>query len=115
MKLFLLIHKDDAALEAFFRAVRAEKLAGFTVLPSTGVGRTSEKSVEEFSFKSLARLLNDDGERLKNVTVFSFVEDDKLPRVLELATSHCTDVGKPGAGLYAVLPVEMIAGLDAGV
>lgn len=112
MKLFLLVHKDDAALENFIRSVRAEKLAGFTVLPSTGVGRTSQKPLEEFSFKALSRLMSDGGERIKNVTVFSFIEDDKLPRLLELTRTHCTDIGKPGAGLYAILPVEAIAGLD---
>jgi hypothetical protein len=112
MKLFLLVHKDDAALANFFKAVRSEKLTGFTVLPSTGVGRTSQKPLEEFSFRALSRLMNDEGERIKNVTVFSFIEDDKLPRLLELTKLHCTDIGKPGAGLYAVLPVEAIAGLD---
>jgi hypothetical protein len=112
MKLFFLVHKDDAALANFFKAVRAEKLTGFTVLPSTGVGRMSQKPLEEFSFKALSRLMNDDGERIKNVTVLSFIADDKLPRVLELTKLHCTDIGKPGAGLYAILPVEAIGGLD---
>jgi hypothetical protein len=112
MKLFLLVHKDDGALANFFQAVRAEKLTGFTVLPSTGVGRMSQKPLEEFSFKALSRLMNDDGERIRNVTVLSFIEDDKLPRLLELTQLHCTDIGKPGAGLYAVLPVEAMAGLE---
>jgi hypothetical protein len=114
MKLFLLVHKQDAALEAFFRAVHAEKLAGFTMLPSTGVGRTSQKPLEEFGFGALFRAMRDDGEPIKNVTVLSFVSDDKLPRVLELTKLHCTDIGKPGTGLYAVLPVETIAGLELG-
>jgi hypothetical protein len=111
MKLFLLIHKDDAALESFIRAVRAEKLTGFTVLPSTGVGRVSQKPFEEFSFKALSRLMTEQGERIKNVTLLSFISDDKLPRLLELTKLHCTDIGKPGTGLYAILRVENIVGL----
>jgi hypothetical protein len=112
MKLFLLVHKQDAALETFIRAVRAEKLTGFTILPSTGVGRASQKPLEEFGFGALFRLLNNSGEPIKNVTLLSFIEDDKLPRLLELTKLHCTNIGKPGTGLYAILNVETIEGLS---
>ncbi|MGL4612258.1 MAG: hypothetical protein ACRCYY_21690 [Trueperaceae bacterium] len=112
MKLFLFVHKDDTALASFIKAARVEQLTGFTLLPSTGAGRTSQKPIEEFAF-GFSRLLRGEGERLKNVTLFSVIADDKLPRLIELMKQHCTDIGQPGAGLYVVLPIEAAGGLEA--
>jgi hypothetical protein len=112
--LLVLIHRDTAALEAFFGDVRRENLAGFTLLRSSGVGRTSDRVPLEFSSGGLLSLLTGSGEsdRLENTTALSFVEDAHLPRVLELLRARITDLGQPGGGLYTVLPVESSGGLE---
>jgi hypothetical protein len=114
MKLLVVIHRDNAALEAFFQDVRRENLAGFTVLRSSGVGRTSERVPLEFSGGGLLSLLTGSGEagRLENTTALSFVDDTRLERVLAILRTHLTDLNKPGSGLYAVLNVETSGGLE---
>jgi hypothetical protein len=109
MKLLLIIHRDDAALEAFITAVRQANLAGFTLLHSSGIGRTSHTQPLEFGFMGL--LTGSEG-RLENSTLLSFVEDDKLPEVTALLTTHIKDFGTRGGGMYAVLPVESFGGLE---
>jgi hypothetical protein len=114
MKLLLLVHRDDAALERFIAVVRQQNLAGFSLLPSSGVGRTSDKITTEFGMAGLLGLLTGAGEsqRLRNTTVFSLIHDEHLPKVLEILHQHVTDFGKPGGGVYAVLPVEQFGGLE---
>jgi nitrogen regulatory protein PII len=115
MKLLMVIHRDDSELERFLSAVRAENLAGFTLMRSSGVGRTSQKIPLEFGMGGLMGLLtgeSDKSTRLENTTALSLVHDERLPRVLELLNQHCTDVGKPGGGLYAVLNVSDYGGLE---
>jgi hypothetical protein len=109
MKLLLIIHRDDAALEAFINATRQANLAGFTVLRSSGIGRTSQRQPLEFGFMGF---LTGDANRLENSTLLSFVEDTKLPEVQKLLHDHIKDFGEPGGGMYAVLPVESFGGLE---
>jgi hypothetical protein len=109
MKLLVVIHRDDAALEAFMTAVRQSNLAGFTLLRSSGIGRTSQRQPLEFGFMGL--LSGNEG-RLENSTVLSFVEESKLPEVQALLHSHVKDFGAPGGGMYAVLPVESFGGIE---
>lgn len=106
----MIIHRDDAALEAFIEAVRSENLTGFTLLRSSGIGRTTEAKPLEFSFMDL--LKGQDSSRLENSTLLSFVDDERLARVIELLKQHITDFDAPGGGMYAVLPVESFGGVE---
>ena len=106
----MLVHRDDAALQRFIDAARAEKLAGFTILPSHGVGRGTDAHPTEFSVGGLLNLLQ--GDRLENTTVLSLVSEDRLPRMLELVRAHLTDLDQPGGGVYAVLPVDAFGSLE---
>ncbi len=114
MKLLMIVHRDDAALEAFIGAVRQEHLAGFTLTRSGGVGRTSQKPIEEMRIGGFLGFLtgNNEDTRLKNITLWSVVHDERLPRVLELLNQHIPDVDQVGGGLYVVLPVESFGGLE---
>jgi hypothetical protein len=109
MKLLIIIHRDDTALEAFIAATRQANLAGFTVLRSNGIGRTSQRQPLEFGFMGL---LAGSESRLENSTLLSFVEDAKLPEVQKLLLDHIKDFGAPGGGMYAVLPVEAFGGIE---
>jgi hypothetical protein len=109
MKLLVIIHRDDAALEAFVTATRQANLAGFTVLRSSGIGRTSQRQPLEFGFMGF---LTGSETRLENSTLLSFVEDAKLPEVQKLLHEHIKDFGTPGGGMYAVLPVESFGGIE---
>jgi hypothetical protein len=109
MKLLVVIHRDDAALEAFMAAVRQANLAGFTVLRSSGIGRTSQRQPLEFGFMGI--LSGSEG-RLENSTVLSFVQDSFLAQVQKLLHTHIKDFGAPGGGMYAVLPVESFGGIE---
>ncbi|MEZ4633249.1 MAG: hypothetical protein R2880_21470 [Deinococcales bacterium] len=110
MKLLIVVHKDDVALDRFMGAARAEKLCGFTLFDSSGIGRTTENKRLEFSIGGLSDLLK--GSRFSNSTLLSFVEDERLGRVLELMKHHLGDLEQPGAGLYAVLNVESFGGIE---
>lgn len=90
-------------------AVRQANMAGFTLLRSSGIGRTSQRQSLEFGFMGL---LLQDSTRLENSTLLSFVEDGNLPKVLQLLTDHIKDFGAPGGGMYAVLPVESFGGIE---
>jgi hypothetical protein len=109
MKLLIVIHRDDAALEAFIAAARQANLAGFTVLRSQGIGRTSQRQPLEFGFMGF---LTGSESRLENSTLLSSVEDARLPEVLHLLQDHIKDFGAPGGGMYAVLPVESFGGIE---
>ncbi|MFN3266748.1 MAG: hypothetical protein ACK41E_07910 [Deinococcales bacterium] len=109
MKLLMVIHRDDAALESFIAAVRQANLAGITLLRSSGVGRNSQRHPLEFGFMGF---LVENAERLENTTLLSFIEDDNLPKVLQLLEQHITDFAASGGGMYAVLPVESHGGIE---
>jgi len=110
MKLLILIHKDDTVLDAFIQAARAEQLCGFTLLDSSGVGRMSDERRLDFSVGSLSSILK--GSRFSNTTLLSFIEDNRLERVVELLKQHLDDLSQPGAGLYAVLNVDSFGGIE---
>jgi nitrogen regulatory protein PII len=110
MKLLIIIHRDDTALEAFIEAARQANLAGFTLIRSSGIGRTSQHQPLEFGFMGL--LTGQNNTRLENSTLLSFVHDQHLTRVLELLNQHIKDFNAPGGGMYAVLPVESYGGVE---
>lgn len=110
MKLLLLVHRDDAALQRLIDAARLERIAGFTILPSRGVGKATQAHPTEFSIGGLFNVLQ--GDRLENTTVLSLIEDDRVPRMLELVRAHLTDLDQPGGGVYAVLPVDAFGSLE---
>jgi hypothetical protein len=115
MKILLIVHRNDEALEQFIQAVRQENLAGFTITPSRGVGRTSQRlNNAEIGIGSVLSLLagSNEGAKLENTTMWSLVQDDRLPRVLELLKMHVSDFSSQGSGLYAVLPVESFGGVE---
>ena len=108
MKFVLIVHKDRQALDQFVHAVREEMIAGFTMMGSTGFGRKSRRSSDEFQF-SIAQVL--EGRYLKNTTMFSIVPDERVERIVELIETHLPDINDPGGGLYAILPVDRVGGL----
>ncbi|MCA9835926.1 MAG: hypothetical protein KC422_03390 [Trueperaceae bacterium] len=110
MKLLLIVHRDEAALETFVTAVRKEKLCGFTMLETTGVGRIAAKEHYEFSIGSLSKLL--EGEKLNNTTLFSLVPEERLERVMTLMHKLLPSFSEPGNGIYAVLDVSQFGGLE---
>ncbi len=110
MKLLIIVYKDNESLDIFMDKVKEENLAGFTIMPSQGVGRTSKKKVGEFSIGNLSKLFG--GDRITNATVFSVVEDDKLARVLEILKEELSAIHEHGGGLYVVLPIDQFGGVD---
>jgi hypothetical protein len=114
MKLLLIVHRDDAALGQFIGAVRKQQLAGFTTMRSSGIGRTSDKHVEEVGIGGFLGFLTGvhQGSNLHNTTLWSLVHDHQMPRVLELLHQYIQDFDAPGGGLYCVLPVESFGGVE---
>jgi len=106
----MIVYKDNSALDEFMDKVKAENLTGFTILPSQGVGRTSKKTISEFSIGNLSNLFSSD--RTQNATVLAVVEDEKLPRVVELIKEHLAAIHEKGGGLWVVLPIEQFGGVD---
>ena len=106
----MIVYKDNSALDEFMDKVKAEKLTGFTILPSHGVGRNSKKTVSDFSIGNLSNLFSSD--RTANATVMAVVEDEKLPRVLEILKEHLSAIHEKGGGLWVVLPIEQHGGVD---
>ena len=109
MKLVLVVHKNSAALDNYVRAVREETLAGVTMIPSTGFGRVGRRAREEFHF-SVSHVLA--SRYVHNTTLLSIVTDEVVPRLVELIEEHVPDIHEPGGGLYAVLPIDQVGGLD---
>lgn len=110
MKLLMIVYKDNSALDAFMDKVKTENLTGFTILPSHGVGRTSKKTISEFSIGNLSNLFSSD--RTANATVLAVVEDEKLTRVIELLKEHLSAIHEKGGGLWVVLPIDQFGGVD---
>ncbi len=108
MKLVLVVHKNTTALEAFMHAVRKETLAGVTMVPSTGFGRSSGKSYEEFQFSIPSVLAS---RYVRNTTLISVVADERVERMIELIYEHIPDIDEEGGGLYAVLPIDQAGGM----
>ena len=70
----------------------------------------TKKTLGEFSIGNLTNLFS--GDRISNATVFSVVEDEKLPRVIELIKEELSAIYEEGGGLYVVLPIEQYGGVD---
>jgi hypothetical protein len=110
MKLFIIVHRDDNALDRFLDAVRQERLVGFTRVASSGWGRSLTDAPSDFTIGSIGRLLT--GDSNSGTTAFSIVPDERLPRLLELLHREIPNIEEPGQGVWALLPVEAGGGMS---
>ncbi len=108
MKLVLIVCQDRDALDRFVRAVATERVAGVTIVPSSGVGRHGERTADEFQF-GLSAIL--ESRFAKHTTLLSIVPDDRLPRLLELMRHHMPTIETGADGLYAVIEVAEAGGV----
>lgn len=109
MKLLLIVHKDKQAIERFAHAVLEEGLAGLTLMPSAGRGRTQGENYDEFRF-SFTHIF--ESREIPNTTIFSILPESHLPRMLELMEQELPGMDSKGTGLWAVLDVERAGGLS---
>ena len=108
MKLVLIVYQDRDALDRFVRAVATERVAGVTIVPSSGIGRHAERTADEFQF-GLSAIL--ESRFAKHTTLLSIVPDERLPRLLELMRQHMPTIEAGFDGLYAVLEVSQAGGV----
>lgn len=109
LKMMLIVHKDKPAVERFAQAVLAEGIAGLTLMPSAGRGRTQGENYDEFRF-SFTHIF--ESREIPNTTIFSILPESHIPRMLELLEEHLPGMDDRGTGLYAVLNVERAGGLS---
>ena len=81
LKMMLIVHKDKPAVERFAQAVLAEGIAGLTLMPSAGRGRTQGENYDEFRF-SFTHIF--ESREIPNTTIFSILPESHIPRMLEL-------------------------------
>lgn len=108
MNLVFIVYRDQDALDRFVRAVAMEGVAGVTFFSSSGVGRRTGHSTEEFRFGLDAAF---ESRFAKHTTLFSVVPAERLARLLELMHLHLKEIDLPGGGLYAVLDVREAGGI----
>ncbi len=107
MKLLVMVLNQEEYLEDVLEAFVELDIRGATIIDSVGMGRVLTHDIPIFA--GLRSVLS--GERPFNKTIFSVVEEEKVPLVVAAVEQICGDFGAPGTGVIFTLPVDFVKGL----
>ncbi|MDQ7054728.1 MAG: hypothetical protein Q9P14_18240 [candidate division KSB1 bacterium] len=108
--LFIILNKEeylDEVLEAFLEL----GLRGATVIDSVGMGRILAYEIPIFA--GLRSLLP--GNRPFNKTIFTLVEEEKIPDVITAVEQIIGPLENPGTGIAFAIPVDFVKGLSPSI
>ncbi len=114
MKMILFVLHDPGKLSALLEAWEKAGAGGVTVLLSTGAGRIRQSASLRDDIP-LMPSVSDFYERDESLsrTLFTVVKDEATAKRIRVATQEIVgDLEQPDTGLFAVLPVELAAGLE---
>ncbi len=112
MQMFVIVLNHEEYLEPLLEEMLKAKMGGATVLESTGMMRVldSDHNVDDLPMLGLLRhMLNP--ERRRSKTIFTLVEEAKVPRLMEIVNKVTGGLDKPDSGICFALPTTFVEGV----
>ena len=113
MKLFVLILNRTDRLDDLMAEFAKHKIAGATILDSTGMARElygAHHAEEEISFFGSVRKYLTDDSRKTSKTVLTVIPDDKLTDVIRITEDVVGDFSEPDVGIMFALSLDFARG-----
>jgi len=107
VKLLIFVLNRPERLEEIMAGFVEIGITGATIVDSVGMGHILARDIPIFAgFQSLLS-----GNRPYNKTVLSVVDDDKVPRAIELIEEICGGFEEAGSGIAFTIPLDRVHGL----
>ncbi|HNZ50624.1 MAG TPA: hypothetical protein PK087_04235 [Bacilli bacterium] len=108
MKLLVYVMNNANLLDRFVHELKDAQIRGATILNSTGMGR---KLVESDNFDIIGSLKAIfDTPRTDSRVILMALEDEQVPRVLDIIDRLAGDLSKPNSGIVFTLNIEYVKG-----
>lgn len=109
MKLLILVTSQKDKVDELIEALAMKKIAGATMVDSTGMARVITKGSNSPLLDSLAALLNPSN--VGSTTIFMVIKEEQVEVVKSVADQVIGDLSKPDTGILFTLPVDETYGL----
>ncbi len=107
MHLLILVLNKEEHLEEVLEVFLELDIHGATIIDSIGMGRILAHDIPIFAgFRNLMQ-----ESRPGNKTIFTVIDEKKIPRVVQGVEQICGSLDKPGAGILVTIPVGIAKGI----
>ena len=108
MHLLILVLNKQEHLEEVLEVFLELDIHGATIIDSIGMGRILAHDIPIFAgFRNLMQ-----ESRPGNKTIFTVVDEKKIPRIVQGVEQICGSLDKPGAGILVTIPVGIAKGVS---
>jgi hypothetical protein len=108
MHLLILVLNKEEHLEEVLEVFLELDIHGATIIDSIGMGRILAHDIPIFAgFRNLMQ-----ESRPGNKTIFTIVDENKIPRIVQGIEQICGSLDEPGAGILVTLPVGIAKGVS---
>lgn len=108
MHLLIFVLNKEEHLEEVLEVLLELDIHGATIIDSVGMGRILAYDIPIFAgFRSLMQ-----ESRPGNKTLFTVVEEGKIPLITQGIEQICGSLDKPGAGILISVPVGFVKGVN---
>ena len=107
MQLLLFVLNKEEHLDEILELFLELDITGATIIDSVGMGRILAHDIPIFAgFRNLMH-----ESRAGNKTIFTVVDDAKIPMVIKNIEQICGSLDEPGAGILITIPIGQVIGL----
>ena len=108
MHLLILVLNKEEHLEEILEVFLELDVHGATIIDSIGMGRILAHDIPIFAgFRNLMQ-----ESRPGNKTIFTVVDENKIPRIVQGIEQICGTLDEPGAGILVTIPVGTVKGVS---
>ncbi len=107
LKLVVIVLNQEEYMDEILEAFVELDVRGATVIDSVGMGQIIAHDIPIFG--GLRSLMT--GARPYNKTIFTVVEENKVPEIVNTIEQICGSLDEPGTGLIFSLSVDYVKGL----
>lgn len=107
IKLVVIILNEEQYLDELLEAFLELDVRGATIIDSVGMGHVISHSIPIFG--GLRNLMS--GSRPYNKTIFTVVDESKVPEIVQAFEHICGSLDNPGTGLIFSIPLGYVKGL----
>jgi hypothetical protein len=107
MQLLLLVLNKEEHLEEVLEVFLELDIHGATIIDSIGMGRILAHDIPIFAgFRNLMQ-----ESRPGNKTIFTVVDEKKIPMIVQEIEQICGPLDEPGAGILITIPIGIAKGI----
>ena len=107
MHLLIFVLNKEEHLEEILEVFLELDISGATIIDSMGMGRILAHDIPIFAgFRSLMQ-----ESRPGNKTIFTIIDEKKIPRLLQGIEQICGSLDKPGTGIFITVPIGFTKGI----